>query len=259
MTKTKASKYDLAGIEDMVPNLWSLIKVAYDNHALLGTLHWGPKRQSFYGYAPNRVSKHDVYSIKRILALTNVKVKEWYGYGHLEEIENRLLNLKGDVIMHLTAVLRMFTRRIVIQKRVKDLQLCVESCQKKLNISRPMTHNTGITNLKPYPAYFNLQGFIYVGKLGRNILMCSHELYKFSDYTLISLCGTLKDMANNLEMGYTSVMPRRGWSSLDKKMSHIMIKDIDRLLLDRRLMRNLEKFVGGREYVEDLRLLQRTI
>ncbi|GKF40721.1 hypothetical protein Tco_0124063 [Tanacetum coccineum] len=115
-----------------------------------------------------------------------------------------------------------------------------------------MMHKARITNLKPYSAYFNLQGFIYVGKLGRNILV-------FSDYTLISLCDTLKDMANNLEIGYTSVMPRRGWSSLDKKRSRIMIKDIDRQLLDRRLMRSLEKFVGGKEYVEDLRLLQRTI
>ncbi|GJX08414.1 hypothetical protein Tco_0196346 [Tanacetum coccineum] len=34
---------------------------------------------------------------------------------------------------------------------------------------------------------------------------------------------------------------------------------IDRQLLERRLMRSLEKFVGGREYGEDLRLLQRTI
>ncbi|GJV77941.1 hypothetical protein Tco_1509525 [Tanacetum coccineum] len=34
-------------------------------------------------------SKHDVYSTKRILTLTNVKVKEWYGYSHLEEIKVR--------------------------------------------------------------------------------------------------------------------------------------------------------------------------
>ncbi|GJV92008.1 hypothetical protein Tco_1539821 [Tanacetum coccineum] len=37
LTKTKAAKYDLKGIEDMVPNLWSPIKVAYDKHALLVT------------------------------------------------------------------------------------------------------------------------------------------------------------------------------------------------------------------------------
>ncbi|GKG49225.1 hypothetical protein Tco_0515677, partial [Tanacetum coccineum] len=87
--KTKAAKYDLPRIEDMVPNSWSPVKVAYNKHALLGTLHWGPKSQRFYGYASNRVSKHDVYSTKRILTVTNVKVKEWYGYGHLKEFEVR--------------------------------------------------------------------------------------------------------------------------------------------------------------------------
>ncbi|GKA76855.1 hypothetical protein Tco_0783316 [Tanacetum coccineum] len=87
LTKTKAAKYDLPGIEDMVPNLWSPIKVAYDKHGLLGTSHWGPKRQRFYRYDSKRVSKHDVYSTKRILAVTNVKVNVWYSYGHLEEIK----------------------------------------------------------------------------------------------------------------------------------------------------------------------------
>ncbi|GJV50533.1 hypothetical protein Tco_1440745 [Tanacetum coccineum] len=205
LTKTKASKYDLPRIEDMVPNLWSPEKVAYDSHALLGTSQW-----------------------------------------------EQTLNLKGDVIMHLAATLRMFIRRIMIKKIVEDLLLGVESNQKKLNNSRPMTHKAGITDLKPYSTFSNPQGFIYVDKLGRNRLMCSHELYKFSNNTLISLCDTLKDMANNLEMGYTSVMPRRRWSSLDKKRSYLMIKDIDHQLLGRRLMRSLEKFVGGREYEEDL-------
>nr|GEV38162.1 hypothetical protein [Tanacetum cinerariifolium] len=96
-------------------------------------------------------------------------------------------------------------------------------------------------------------------KLGRNRLMCSHELYKFSNVTLISLCDTLKDMTNNFDMGYTSVMPRKRWSNMEKKRSRIMIKDIYRHLLDKRLMRSLKKFVGGKEYGEDLRLLQQTI
>nr|GEU86980.1 UBN2 domain-containing protein [Tanacetum cinerariifolium] len=64
-------------------------------------------------------------------------------------------------------------------------------------------------------------------RLGRNIPMYSYKLYKFSDSTLISLRDTLKDMANNLEMGYTSVMSRRRLSSLDKKRFRVMIKDID--------------------------------
>ncbi|GKE40684.1 hypothetical protein Tco_1464089, partial [Tanacetum coccineum] len=35
-TKTKAAKYNLPGIEDMVPNIWSPVKVAYDKYALWG-------------------------------------------------------------------------------------------------------------------------------------------------------------------------------------------------------------------------------
>nr|GEV71205.1 hypothetical protein [Tanacetum cinerariifolium] len=224
LTKTKAAKYDLPGIEDMVPNLWSPVKVAYDNHALLGTSHWGPKRQSFYEYASNRVSIHDVYSTKRIFVVTNVKVKEWYGYGHLEEIEVRRSDqqlykfIEGDFPkLHLHDIEDMLI--LLVQNR--------------------------LVNLKD--------------KLERNRLMCPHDLYKFSDGTLISLRDTLKDMVSNLKMGYTSVMTKRRWSSLGKKRSRIMIKDIDRQLLDRRLMGSLKKFVGGREYEEDLRLLQWTI
>ncbi|GKE76032.1 hypothetical protein Tco_1542152 [Tanacetum coccineum] len=89
LSKTKASKYDLQEIEDMVSMLWSPIKTAYNIHALLGTSHWRSKRQTFYGYASNRVSTHDVYSTKKILTVTKVKVNKWYRYGHLEEIEVR--------------------------------------------------------------------------------------------------------------------------------------------------------------------------
>ncbi|GJR74784.1 hypothetical protein Tco_0087149 [Tanacetum coccineum] len=39
ITKTKANQYDLPGIKDMVPNIWSLVKVAYDKHALWGISH----------------------------------------------------------------------------------------------------------------------------------------------------------------------------------------------------------------------------
>ncbi|GJT56661.1 hypothetical protein Tco_0991715 [Tanacetum coccineum] len=37
---TKVAQYDLQGIEDMVPNIWSPVKVAYDKYALWGISHW---------------------------------------------------------------------------------------------------------------------------------------------------------------------------------------------------------------------------
>ncbi|GKC09414.1 hypothetical protein Tco_1001024 [Tanacetum coccineum] len=230
LTKTKAAKYDMQGIEDMVPNLWSPIKVAYNKHALLGTSHWRSKRQTFYGYVSNRVSKHDVYSTKRIMAMTNVKVNIWYCYGHLKEIEIQRSDqqlykfMEGD-----------FPRLYL--NGIKDMLLLV------------------VKNM-----LFKLKGEdIMHLALERNRLICSHELYNFGDGTLILVWDKLKDMTNNLEMRFTSVMTRRRWSNLDKKQSRIMVKDIDHLLLEKRLMRSLEKFVGGREYREDLRLLQRTI
>ncbi|GKB90769.1 hypothetical protein Tco_0963041 [Tanacetum coccineum] len=259
ITKTKAAKYDIIqGIEDMVPSLWSLVK-------------------------------HDVYSTKRIIAVTHVKVMKWYDYGYLEEIEvrredqklykfkegdflrlnlrdiedmllllvqNKILNIERNVIFDLNVALWMFTRRVVILKRVEDLQLGVKSYQKKLNITKPQTFKSYISNRTPYTAYNNPQGIIYVDKYKRNRLMHSDKLYKFSDGTLISFRFVLHDIASNLRLDY---FPKRRWSNLDKQRSCIMIKAIDKLQIERRLMRNLEKFVGGRDYEEDFRLLERTI
>ncbi|GKF18602.1 hypothetical protein Tco_0063520 [Tanacetum coccineum] len=121
-TKTKAAKYDIPGIKDMVPSLWSPVKVSYDRYGV-----W---------------------------VVTKVKVMKWYDYGYLEEIEvqrkdqqlykfkegdfprlhlhdiedmlfllvhKKLSNLERDVIFYLGVVLRMFTRRIIFLKRVEDL------------------------------------------------------------------------------------------------------------------------------------------
>ncbi|GJY09569.1 hypothetical protein Tco_0377754, partial [Tanacetum coccineum] len=60
-TKTKAAKYDIPGIEDMVPSLWIPVKVAYDRFVVWGVSHW----------------------------VTMVKVMKWYDYGYLEEIDVR--------------------------------------------------------------------------------------------------------------------------------------------------------------------------
>nr|GEZ08175.1 hypothetical protein [Tanacetum cinerariifolium] len=48
-TKTKAAQYDLPSIEDMVPNIWSPVKVAYDKYVLWVT-HVSVTRKNGYGY-----------------------------------------------------------------------------------------------------------------------------------------------------------------------------------------------------------------
>ncbi|GJZ33204.1 hypothetical protein Tco_0578640 [Tanacetum coccineum] len=101
--------------------------------------------------------------------------------------QNWLINLLGDYISDFAIALRMFTRSLVIQKRVEDLQLRVESYQKNINVTRTEITKFGIRKRDPYTPYQDSQGFIYVYNNGRNRLMRSDELYKFSDRTLTGL------------------------------------------------------------------------
>ncbi|GKE55204.1 hypothetical protein Tco_1494389 [Tanacetum coccineum] len=150
----------------------------------------------------------------------------------------------------------MFTRSLVIQKQVEDLQLGVESYQKQFNVTKPDTARPDIRKRHPHTPYKDPQGFIYVDNHKRNKLMRSDKLYKFSDGTLIRLFSSLEDITKNFDMEY---LPKRRWSNMEKKRSHFIIKDIKKLLKERRMMRSFEKFVSGRLYGTDLRLLQRTI
>ncbi|GKD76855.1 hypothetical protein Tco_1339476, partial [Tanacetum coccineum] len=52
-------------------------------------------------------------------------------------VQNTLTNLSGDDVSDFAIALRMFTRSMVIQKRVRDLQMGVKSYQKKINITKP--------------------------------------------------------------------------------------------------------------------------
>ncbi|GJZ26718.1 hypothetical protein Tco_0570971 [Tanacetum coccineum] len=142
-------------------------------------------------------------------------------------VKQKVSSLKKDAIFDMGVALRMFTRCIIILKRVKDLQLRVKSYQKKLNITKPETFRSDISNKVPYTAYNNPQGFIYVEKYKRIRLMRTDELYKFNNRTLTSVRTVLYDIASNLRMDY---LLERRWSSLNRKRSRIMIKAIDKLL-----------------------------
>ncbi|GJS20382.1 hypothetical protein Tco_0449014, partial [Tanacetum coccineum] len=103
-----------------------------------------------------RESTHDVYSKNKILAVTKLKIVEWHNYKHLDwitvcrnddklytfkegdynrlrlqDIEDMLLllvqgkltNLNVEECLALGVSLQMFTRSVVLRRRVEDLQL----------------------------------------------------------------------------------------------------------------------------------------
>nr|GFB84038.1 hypothetical protein [Tanacetum cinerariifolium] len=243
----------------------------------------------FYGFAVNRESAFDVYSKRRIIAVTDLKIVEWYNYKHLDwisvrrdddkiykfkegdfkrlrilDIEYMLLllvqgkpsNLTVEERFAFNVSLRMFTRRIVIQRRVEDLQLGVESYQKRLNLMKLDTYRPDLKRREAYTAYSNPRGFIYQNKDKKNRLMRIDKLHKFSDGTLNDVRNALDDRLNGIRMQY---LPTTIWRRGDKDRAAVMIQAIDKMLKTRRIMRSLEKFVGGRLYEGDFRMLQRTI
>ncbi|GJV52208.1 hypothetical protein Tco_1447949 [Tanacetum coccineum] len=167
ITKTKAARYDLEGIEDMIPRLSQI----------------------------NKISRHIVYSTMKILSVIRVKDDKQFGYGYLEKIvvrradkkeytfkegdfprlhlndiedmlllhvQNKLFNLPGNDIVDLVIALCMFTRSPIIKKRVKDVQLGVESYKKKLNITKPQTTFDGISYKETYTTIYDPKGVVYL-------------------------------------------------------------------------------------------------
>ncbi|GKB02762.1 hypothetical protein Tco_0830851, partial [Tanacetum coccineum] len=171
VTKTKATDYGhIKWIEDLVPNTME--------------------------------SARDVYSKHRIIAVIKLQIFEWHNYKHLDwiticrnddklytfkngdykrlllqDIKDILLllvqgkptNLTIEERLALNVSLQMFTRSIVIQRRMEDLQLGVES-------------------------------FIYQNKDKKNKLMRIDELHKFSDGTLNNVRTALDDILKRIRM-----------------------------------------------------------
>ncbi|GKD43733.1 hypothetical protein Tco_1268378, partial [Tanacetum coccineum] len=148
---------------------------------------------------PRKTSK-DVYSKQRIIAVTSLKIMEFFGYKHLEEITGKLTNLNVDERFTLNVALRMYTRRIIIQERVKDLQLAVKSYQKKINLTKPDTYLSDISKKTPYTAYRDIQIIIYQDDMNINRLMHTDELHKFNDGTLNHVRTSLNDIAIGIQM-----------------------------------------------------------
>nr|GEX74387.1 hypothetical protein [Tanacetum cinerariifolium] len=157
----------------------------------------------FYSFAVNRESARDVYSKRRIVTVTELKIVEWPSYKQLDWITCSDLKRK-----------------------------------------------------EAYIAYLNPRGFIYQNKDKQNRLRRIDELHKFSDGTLIDVRTALDDRLKRIQMKY---LPQSIWRKSEKDRAAAIIQAIDKRLKTRRIMRSLERFVGGRLYEGDFRMLQRTI
>nr|GFA65887.1 hypothetical protein [Tanacetum cinerariifolium] len=196
VTKTKATDYGhVKWIEDLVPRtMWSQepITVCRDDDKL-------------YKFKEGEFKRLRIQDIEDMLLLL---------------VQGKLTNLTVEESFAFNVSLRMFTRSIVIQRHMEDLQLGVESYQKKLNLKRMDTYRSDL-----------------------------------NDGTLNDVRTALDDRLKGIRMKY---LPLTIWRKSDKERAAAMIQAIDKQLKTRRIMRSLEKFIGGRLYEGDFRMLQRT-
>ncbi|GJY26383.1 hypothetical protein Tco_0401109 [Tanacetum coccineum] len=172
ITKTKATDYGhIKWIEDKIPrSTWSEAQVKRSLQ------RQDDKLYKFREGDFKRLRREDIEDMLLLL------------------VQGKLTNLNVDERFALNVALRMYTRRIVIQERVDDLQLVVEIYQKKINLIKPDTYHSDISKNTPYTAYHDIQSIIYQDDMNRNRLMRTEELHKFSDDTLNHVRTSLNDI-----------------------------------------------------------------
>ncbi|GKD03702.1 hypothetical protein Tco_1178676 [Tanacetum coccineum] len=159
----------------------------------------------FYAFATSRESARDVYSKRRIIAVTKVEIVEWQNYKHLDWITVR----RDDDVLY------KFKEGDFHRLRIQDIEdMLLLLVQRKI-----------------------LERVNYVLRIS-------------GLYTLRLLDAACKKVLNLLKKGLLKVKAtlKSAWTEKDQ---------IDNLLKEKRLMRSLEKFVGGKLYEGDLRLRQK--
>ncbi|GJZ63915.1 hypothetical protein Tco_0620336 [Tanacetum coccineum] len=236
ITKTKVARYKIKGIEYMVLTLWSTINMRMTKML---------KRKSSTGCEEqgNFVDLH-LNNIEDMLLLA---------------VQHKLFHLDRSVIVDFIMALRMFTRSLILKRRVEDLHLGVESYQKKLNITKPHMTFLEIEFKEPYTPLYNPPGIFYEDLNKKKRVLRADELYKFSDGTLKSIRNEIHHRVLEFCLDYNTKIPKRKWTVVDQKRSGLMIGLIDKQLREREIIRNLERLVGARELEMEYKLMTRTV
>nr|GFA76781.1 hypothetical protein [Tanacetum cinerariifolium] len=192
--------------------------------------HWMRKRQQFYRFAVNRESALDVYSKRRIIVVTSLKIVEWHNYKHLDWILFYRFAVNRESALDVYSKRRIIVvtdLKIVEWHNYKHLDWILDvykeyhhaaTCGRSLTGSRklleeaqltkPDTYRSDLKRREAYTAYSNPRGFIYQNKDKKNRLMRIDELYKFSDGTLNDVRNALDDRLKGIRMQY---LPQEIW------------------------------------------------
>ncbi|GKB01899.1 hypothetical protein Tco_0829943 [Tanacetum coccineum] len=196
----------------------------------------------------------------RILSVVSLKTLERYGYTYLKEIVLRRAGYKEYKISEADFKnLHPNDFEDLYLLHLQDLQLGIESYQKKLNLTQPDWDASDFLFKEDYTIVNKPRAVIYKDKNDQKKMMRETEVHKFSDGTLNRILDKLDHMVKNFKLfEYNKCMETRIWSEDDRRRSKDFIEVIERILKIWRIFRSLESFVGGRLRDVDYRLIQRT-
>ncbi|GJX09951.1 hypothetical protein Tco_0199810 [Tanacetum coccineum] len=255
ITKHYAAKYYKQGIEDMISDRWSKETHRYIFEALNGIHHWIKsvvhavvKKKWGYGFLTSIVvkrfdDKEYEFSYADLLRLSLNDVEDMY----LFQVQDKLHHLPLEFVKYFHNALLLFIRRVIIQNRVEENQLEVESYQKTLNLTKPMMFFEGIDQKTPFLISETHKGVVYLSQHNIKSFMKLSKVNKFCDGTLIKICENLDDMVKRNKLGTGNKwLKGRDWTNMDVEKSNEMVDKIDKVLKHREQLRRLEEYVRGR-------------
>nr|GEZ13851.1 uncharacterized mitochondrial protein AtMg00810-like [Tanacetum cinerariifolium] len=130
-------------------------------------------------------------------------------------------------IVNFIVVVRMFTRSLIIKRRVEDLHHGVESYQKKLNITVPQKTFPRVEFKELYTPSGDPAGIVYEDLDKQSRLMRANELYKFSDGTLQVVRNELPHRIRDFSLGFNKEISLRKWSKAKPTEKHL--KEVKRI------------------------------
>nr|GEW85153.1 hypothetical protein [Tanacetum cinerariifolium] len=113
---------------------------------------------------------------------------------YLLQVQYKLHHLLLEFVKDFNNALLLYIRRVMIQNRVKDIQLGVESQQQTLNLTTPIMFFEGIDQKITFTMSGTHKGFVYLNQHNIKSFMKLSEVKKFYDGTLIKIRENLVDM-----------------------------------------------------------------
>ncbi|GJW05046.1 hypothetical protein Tco_1563902 [Tanacetum coccineum] len=228
ISKHYAARYYKEGIEDRIPERWSKEVHRYHFEALNVRRSDDKEYEFSYTDLP-KLSLNDVECM------------------YLLQVQDKLHHLPLELVKDFNNALLLFVRRVVIQNRVEDIQLRVESYQRTLNLTKSTMFFEGIDQRIPFTMTTTHKGVVYLNQYNIKSLMKLSEVKKLCDGTLVNIQGNLIDMLSKNKLGSGNKrLKGKDWTDYDVKSSKEMLKKIDEILRHIEQLKRLEEYVGGR-------------